>query len=99
MARFNEDSVANQIRQLAVGQSFSRSRRLSLITPEPVDAGKALNKLRNSINQVVGRLRREDPGSYFRVESVTATTSDHRAVICTAVVTKLDEDEAEETDI
>lgn len=101
MARPSEDSVMNQIRSLDNGQSFSRSQRIATVGKRSVDTKTVLQTLRNSMNQAVGRLRKEEPGSNFRVESVCAFTPDHTAAICTVVATRFfgaTEDE-EEMDI
>lgn len=101
MARPNEDSVMNQIRTLSPGQSFSRSQRIDMTAKRPPASKDVLQTLRNSMNQAVGRLRKEEPGSNFRVESVAAFTADQSAVICTVAATRFEggANEDEETDI
>lgn len=90
-----------QIRSLGAGESFSRTIRLDPDAKRPLGSKDALQSLRNSINQAVGRLRKEEPGSNFRVESASAFTQDHTAVLCTVAATRFDgpvEDD-EEVDI
>ena len=91
MPRVSEETIMGQIRALDPGQSFSRSARLDLGGCAP-DVGKALAKLRNLLNQAVARVRKEDVGSYFRVESTSGLTSDNKAVIATVCVTKMADD-------
>lgn len=99
MPRPSEETIMGQIRALDPGMSFSRSTRISLEQCPAADVGKALAKLRNLLNQAVARIRKEDAGSYFRVESVSGITSDNKALIATVAVTRIGDDDAEEIDI
>jgi hypothetical protein len=99
MARPSEESVMNQIRSLANGQSFSRSQRISTVGKRSIDTKTVLQGLRNSMNQAVGRLRKEEPGSNFSVESVCAFTADHSAVICTVAATRFFGGMADDEDV
>lgn len=90
MARVSENSLMQQIRTLSAGQSFSRSERIDMSVRKPASTKDVLQGLRNSMNQAVGRLRKEEAGSNFRVESVCAFTPDHAAAICTVVATRFD---------
>jgi hypothetical protein len=99
MARVTEDSLIGQIRGLDPGQSFSRSKRIDLADKSRLTTAEALQKLRNLVNQAVGRLRKEEPGSNFRVESVVGITDDKRALITTVAVTRFEGEDDEEQDI
>ncbi len=100
MARVTEESLAGSIRGLDAGQSFSRSRRIDLTDKNRPTVAESLAKLRNLVNQAVGRIRKEDPGSNFRVESVVGITDDKKAMIATVAVTRFDgAGDDEETDI
>ena len=107
MARVTEDTIMAQIRKLTPGQSFSRSKRLALEDPNRDTTADALMKLRNLVNQSVGRARKEEGGSNFRVESVVGVTDDKKAMLCTVAVTRMNsaaeadpvENDDEETDI
>lgn len=90
MARITEETMAGQIRSLSVGQVFSRSARLDLTDTDRVPTTDALRKLRNLVNQAVGRVRKENPGSSFRVESVVGLTDDKQVHIATVAVTCFD---------
>lgn len=98
MARMTEDTLMGQIRSLDPGQSYSRTKRLDLADKERLTPAEALAKLRNLVNQAVGRLRKEEPGSYFRVESGSAITADQKAILATVAVTRFSGDD-EEADI
>lgn len=109
MARVTADSLIGQVRALSPGQSFSRSSRIDLASKDRLTTAEALQRLRNLVNQAVGRIRKEEPGSNFRVESVVGVTDDKKAVIATVAVTNMadgktgatlaDEDDDEEVDI
>ncbi len=106
MARVTEESLIGQIRTLSPGQSFSRSARIALTDADQKAVTAALSRLRNLVNQAVGRLRREDDGSNFRVESAAGFTDDKQAIIATVAVTNMadrnaddDEDDEDEVDI
>lgn len=99
MARVTEDSLIGQIRTLDPGQSFSRSRRIDLADKNRLTTAEALQKLRNLVNQAVGRLRKEEAGSNFRVESVVGITDDKKALIATVAVTRFEGEDDEEQDI
>lgn len=99
MARVTEDSIAGQIRALDPGQSFSRTRRIDLKDKDRLTTADALAKLRNLVNQAVGRIRKEDAGSNFRVESVVGITDDKRALLATVAVTRFEGEDDEEADI
>lgn len=89
MARVTEDTIMAQIRSLTPGQSFSRSKRLALEDRNRDTTAEALIKLRNLVNQSVGRARKDEGGSNFRVESVVGVTDDKKALICTVAVTRM----------
>lgn len=100
MARVTEETLAGSIRGLDPGQSFSRSRRIDLTDKARPTVAEALSKLRNLVNQAVGRIRKEDAGSNFRVESVVGVTDDKKAMIATVCVTRFEgPDDTEEVDI
>lgn len=99
MARVTEESVMGQLRGLDPGQSFSRSQRLDLTQSPPPKTSDALQRLRNLMNQAVGRLRKEQPGSNFRVESAVGITDDKKALLATVAVTRFEGEDDEETDI
>ncbi len=108
LARVTEESLIGQIRALSPGQSFSRSSRIDLSSKNQPTVNDALQKLRNLVNQAVGRLRKDMPGSNFRVESASGLTSDNKAILATVAVTNMadktagapdDEDDDEEVDI
>lgn len=99
MARVTEESLMGQIRGLDPGQSFSRTKRIDLTDKNRLTVTEALQKLRNLVNQAVGRLRKEEPGSNFRVESTSGLTSDNKAILATVAVTRFDGPDDEETDI
>lgn len=97
-----EESLAGQIRGLAIGQSVSRTARVDLQSKKAANSGNSLAKLRNLMNQAVGRIRKDQPGSNFRVESAVAITDDKKALLATVAVTLLDgpaEADDEEADI
>lgn len=94
----NEESLAGQIRALDVGESFSRTKRLDLTDKTRPTTTEALAKLRNVVNQAVGRIRK-DGGSNFRVESAVAITDDKAALLATVAVTRMDGEDDEESDI
>lgn len=101
MARVTEETLTGQIRSLNPGQSFSRTKRLAVDGSDDMTPTEALQKLRNLVNQAVGRIRKEDPGSTFRVESATGLTSGHEAILCTVAVTRFAEgdEDGDEVDI
>lgn len=107
LARVTEESLIGQIRALSPGQSFSRSSRIDMTAKSQPTVNEALQKLRNLVNQAVGRLRKEQPGSNFRVESASGLTSDNKAILCTVAVTNMadrapgqvDDEDDEEVDI
>ncbi len=99
MARVTEETIIGQIRALDAGQSFSRTRRIDLKAKDRLTTTDALAKLRNLINQAVGRLRKEEPGSNFRVESGVAITDDKKALLATVAVTRFEGEDEEERDI
>jgi len=100
MARVTEDTIVGQIRALDPGQSFSRSKRLTLEeAANEMTPTEALAKLRNMVNQAVGRLRKEIPGSNFRVESMVGFTDNKQAVLATVAATRFDGEDDEEQDI
>ncbi len=94
----NEESMAGQIRALAPGQSFSRTTRIDLDDKKRLTTADALAKLRNLVNQAVGRVRTAT-GSNFRVESTVGVTDDKRALLATVAATRMDGEGDEETDI
>lgn len=94
----NEDSMAGQIRALAPGQSFSRTTRIDLKDKQRSTTADALAKLRNLVNQAVGRVRTAS-GSNFRVESTVGVTDDKLALLATVAATRMDDGDDEESDI
>lgn len=94
----SEESLAGQIRALDAGESFSRTRRLTIEEADQGATTAALAKLRNVVNQAVGRIRK-DGGSNFRVESTVGITDDKQALLCTVAVTRMDGEDDEEQDI
>jgi hypothetical protein len=104
MATKAQDTLAGQIKTLKVGASISRTARIDLSAKGRTRGNENLAVLRNQINQAVGRIRKEQPDSSFRVESAIAVTDDKKALLATVAVTKIEgidtEDESdEETDI
>lgn len=99
MARITEETLAGQIRALGIGQSFSRTRRIDLTGEARQTTAEVLAKLRNLLNQAVGRIRKEEAGSNFRVESTVGITDDKKALLATVAVTRFDGSDDEETDI
>lgn len=101
MARVTEDSLAAQIRALKAGQTLGRTARVSLVGKLEENPSETLQRLRNLVNQAVGRLRKEIPGSNFRVESSVGIVQNHTAALCTVAVTRFDgaAEEDEEVDI
>lgn len=98
MARISEETIAGQVRGLAVGQSYSRTKRISLIEGNEIDLSKVLLNLRNSVNQVVGRTRNEFPDNIYRVESAAGICADGRAILATVAVTRLATDDDSDED-
>jgi len=98
MPRVTEESMAGFIKTLAPGQSYSRSRRFPLDGTAALDIPANLAKLRALVNNAVARMRREDEGTSYRVESAAAMTTDYKAIICTVCVTRMVEGEDTDTD-
>jgi hypothetical protein len=98
LGRVTEESIINQMRNLDPGHSFSRSKRIVLEECDREPVSNTLQKLRNLVNQSVGRLRNECPDRIYRVESVTGLTADNQAIIATVAVTRMDDDDGD-TDI
>jgi hypothetical protein len=94
----NEESLAGQIRALDVGESASRTKRIDLSDKQGATTAEVLAKLRNLMNQAVGRARQET-GSNFRVESAVALTDDKAAMLATVAVTRFEGGDDEEADI
>lgn len=88
------ETLAGQIKGLKRNESISRSQRLAVEDSGPTAVTDALAKLRNQLNQAVGRIRKNDEGSNFRVESAVGVTDDKKALLATVAVTRLDGEEA-----
>lgn len=89
VAMSKEESLSVSLLALKVGNSASRSHRIALEDSEGTRVDDVLAKLRNRMNNAVGRLRANYDGTNFRVESVAALTSDKAAIIATVVATRL----------
>lgn len=96
-----EESLAAQLLALKPGQCVSRSRRIPITEDYEGNVNEILARLRNTMNNGVGRLRAEYDGTNFRVESVVALADNRQAMIATVVATRfgVDEEGDEEPDI
>lgn len=96
MARRAEDTLSMPalIKALDEGDTYSKTRRVAVGTKEAKDLNAVLFKLRNVVNQGVSRIRKEVPGSNFRVESGVALTDDKAAHLCVVGVTRIEDEEA-----
>lgn len=85
-----DQSLADQIADLPLGESLSRSQRFPIaeVAEEGIKEGVA--KLRAALNQTVSRVRKRT-GQEYRVESGTLLTDDQEAIIATVCVTRLGE--------
>jgi hypothetical protein len=86
-----DQTLADQITNLAVGESLSKSQRFTMAEVAEEGIKDALGKMRNMLNQAVSRIRKKS-GLALRVESGTMLTDDQEAIIATVCVTRIGED-------
>jgi hypothetical protein len=98
VAASKEETLASQLLNLKPGQSVSRSRRIPIIGMVEDSANEVLGKLRNVMNNAVGRLRAEYDGTNFRVESVVGLTDNKQALVATVVATRFANDDEGDQD-
>jgi hypothetical protein len=97
VAKRTDDSVSTPalIKALEEGETFSKCRRVAVGSKEARNLTDVLNQIRNRVNTGVSRIRKEVPGSNFRVESGIALTDDKLAHLCTVAVTRMDADNSD----
>lgn len=98
MATKPKTTWADQVRELEVGETLSRTKRIAVDEADTENVNEAIANLRNTVNQGVSKLR-TSTGRNFRTESTVAVTDDRAAFLCTVAITRLDGEGNEETEI
>ena len=96
-----EETLAAQLLALKPGESVSRSKRVPINEDYEGNINDILSRLRNTMNNGVGRLRADYEGTNFRVESVVGLTDGRQAMVATVIATRFSNDDQgdEEPDI
>jgi len=79
----------DQIRALRKGESLAKVKRIETTSSDADKIGEALAAIKRIVNTSVSRVRKDKPGSNFRVESGTMLTHDHEAVLAVVSVSRL----------
>lgn len=87
-------TITTMAKALKEGESVSRSHRIPMDEYNPKSARRTMSKMRNSMNQLIGRVREATERAY-RMDSGQFITHDGTALIMTVAVTCV-EDEGED---
>lgn len=90
-------TAAESIRALSLGETYSKTSRLPIEDASQEEINLTLQKLRNTTNQGLSKIRAVT-GRNFRSESGVMLTDDRAALLCTVAVTRFEgeDDEYEE---
>lgn len=84
----NKQALIAQVEDLQVGETHVRVERVPVEGVDAAQINVALQRVRNSMNQITNRLRKRSAAE-FVVESASILSPDRNSVLCMAMTTKL----------